>query len=76
MKSLYSNWNSFVVYDIDVMLRLIDKFVLDFYHYLVQKEYLADPLPNYVHITLIICQQNLQLFRHALQTSSFGEEIL
>jgi len=54
-----------------------DIFVIDLYNYLCNKcnnNYLSDPTPDYINITLIFVKENFNVFHHAVQRSPFGEE--
>jgi len=71
--------NFYHIQDVEIIVKLIDIFVVDLYNYLCNKEnidYLADPMPNYVDIALKVCGRNIDVFRNALKNSSIGEEKL
>ncbi len=77
--TLYKNLNFYHIQDVEIIVKLIDIFIVDLYNYLCNKEnidYLADPMPNYVDIALKVCGRNIDVFRNALKNSSIGEEKL
>ncbi|CAF4301437.1 unnamed protein product [Rotaria sordida] len=62
-----------------LITEFVDILVNDLYNYLCNKkniDYLADPTPDYVNLALELCEMHYDIFRNALQNSSFGEEKL
>ncbi|CAF1476698.1 unnamed protein product [Rotaria sordida] len=60
-----------------LITEFVDILVNDLYNYLCNKkniDYLADPTPDYVNLALELCEMHYDIFRNALQNSSFGEE--
>jgi hypothetical protein len=57
-------------------IELIDMFLTDLYSYLCNKDsrnYLADPVPNYTKITLLLIRKKSKEFCDAVRNSLFGE---
>ncbi|CAF2833543.1 unnamed protein product [Rotaria sp. Silwood2] len=70
-------WNLSSDQDLEVIVQLIDIFIVNLYNYLCNKEnidYLTDFMPNYVDIALQFCERNLHVSRSAIKNCSFGEE--
>ncbi|CAF3947296.1 unnamed protein product, partial [Rotaria sp. Silwood1] len=75
--TLYQGLNPVFHQNTKLITEFVDLLVSDLYNYLCNKEnidYIADPVPNYVNLALELCKMHCDIFRNALQNSSFGEE--
>ncbi|CAF1468440.1 unnamed protein product [Rotaria sordida] len=75
--TLYQGLNPIFHQDAQLISDFVDLLISNLYDYLCNKEnidYLADPTPNYVNLALEFCKMHYDIFRNALQNSSFGEE--
>ncbi|CAF4897943.1 unnamed protein product [Rotaria sp. Silwood1] len=75
--TLYQGLNPVFHQNTKLITEFVDLLVSDLYNYLCNKEnidYIADPVPNYVNLALELCKMHCDIFRNALQNSSFDEE--